>query len=578
MLREKFALTPEGAKEFKRGTVFCVLANLVLMLPIAALFMAVNDFVNHLIDPTAPLPDLWFYVAMIVVILVALYVTQWLEYENTYNVVYGESMRKRIHIAEKLRKLPLSFFGKRDLSDLTTTIMKDVSDQERMFSHVMPQLFGAGISTAIIAVGLFIFDWRLALAALWVLPVALLFILGSARYQQKKGKEQNDRGLELADGIQEFLECSREIRATNQRQGFLDELSARVKRFEKAQISNELAAGTFVTSAQGFLKLGIATTMLVGASLLVAGEVEFMVFFGFMLVVCRIYDPINIVLQSIAELLNMRLSLKRMQAIENEPEQTGDSTFEPEGYDLVFNEVSFAYNEGEQVLSNVSFTAKEGEVTALVGPSGGGKSTVTKLAARFWDASSGTVSVGGVDVSSVEPETLLRDYAEVFQDVVLFDDSVTGNIRLGRMDATDEEVLAAARAANCDEFVQRLPEGYKTRIGENGSQLSGGERQRISIARALLKDAPIVLLDEATASLDVENETQVQQALSRLLIDKTVLVIAHRMRTVANADKIVVLSEGSVVETGTPEELMQHQHGTYRHMVELQSQAAVWAA
>ena len=578
MLRNKFALTEQGAREFKRGTFFCALANLVLMAPIMVIFMVVNDFVNHLVDPTAPLPNFWFYLGLIVVVLAVMYLTQWLEYENTYNVVYGESARKRIDIAEKLRKLPLSFFGKRDLSDLTTTIMKDVSDQERMFSHVMPQLFGAGISTLIIAIGLFFFDWRLALATLWVLPMAILLVTLSAGYQQKKGGEQNQRGLELADGIQEFLECSREIRATNQSRRFLDKLSERVNRFEKSQIVAELAAGVFVTSAQGFLKLGIATTMLTGAALLVSGDITFMVFFGFMLVVTRVYDPINIVLQSIAELLNMRLSLKRMTVIEDEPEQTGSTVFVPSGYDLAFENVSFAYNDGEQVLNEVSFNAKEGQVTALVGPSGGGKSTVVKLAARFWDASRGKVLIGGVDVSTVDPETLLTDYAEVFQEVVLFDDTVAGNIRLGKLNATEEEVLQAAKAANCDEFVSRLPNGYDTMIGENGSQLSGGERQRISIARALLKNAPVVLLDEATASLDVENETQVQQALSRLLANKTVLVIAHRMRTVANADRIVVLDRGKVVEAGAPDELMEREQGTYRRMVELQTKTAAWVA
>jgi len=577
MLRSKFALTEQGAKEFKRGTFFCALANLVLMAPIGIIFMVTDEFMQHLVDPSVPLPNLWFYLGLIVAVLVLMYVTQLLEYKNTYNVVYGESARKRIDLAEKLRKLPLSFFGKRDLSDLTTSIMKDVNDQERMFSHVMPQLFGAGISTAIIAVGLFIFDWRLAIAALWVLPVALLCVILSARYQQKKGHEQNQRGLEVADGIQEYLECAREIRATNQKQSFLDTLSKKVDRFEKAQIVAELSTGVFVTSAQGFLKLGIATTLLTGIMLLTVGDITFMVYFGFMLVVTRVYDPINVILQSIAELLNMRLSLKRMQAIEAEPAQEGSSHFVPKGHDLVFENVSFSYKDGEQVLENVSFTAREGEVTALVGPSGGGKSTVVKLAARFWDANRGKVSVGGVDVSGVDPETLLRDYAEVFQDVVLFDDTVMGNIRLGNMNASDEEVLAAARAANCDEFVQRMPQGYDSMIGENGSQLSGGERQRISIARALLKDAPIVLLDEATASLDVENETQVQEALSRLLATKTVLVIAHRMRTVANADKIVVLSEGQVAEMGTPDELMRNKEGIYRRMVTLQTQTASWA-
>lgn len=576
MLREKLALTEEGARNLRKGIVACAIANVCLMLPLTIIYMVVNIFVDHLVDPAAPLPNLWLYLGLIVVVLILMFITQWWEYGSTYNVVYSESARRRVGLAEKLRQLPLSFFGKRDLSDLTSTIMKDCADQERVFSHIMPQLFGSGISTALIAVGLFIFDWRMAAAALWVVPFALLLVLGSARFQQKTGKKTNERGLELADGIQEYLECSREIRATNQGAGFLKKLSTKIASLEKAQLVSELAAGTFITSAQGFLKLGIATTVLVGLGLLVEGQTTFMVYFAFLLVVTRIYDPINVVLQSIGELLNIRLSIKRLQAIDAEPVQTGATEFSPAGHDLDFQEVSFAYNDGEGVLDKVSFTAKEGEVTALVGPSGDGKSTVVKLAGRFWDANEGRVLVGGVDVATVDPETLLKDYAEVFQEVVLFDDTVMNNIRLGKHDATDEQVLSAAKAANCDEFAQRLEEGYHTMIGENGSQLSGGERQRISIARALLKDAPIVLLDEATASLDVENETQVQEALSRLLAGKTVLVIAHRMRTVANADKIVVLDGGKVVEQGTSEDLLKNEQGIYRRMVTLQNKTAGW--
>ncbi len=577
MLREKFALTDQGAADFKKGVFFCSLANIALMAPISILYLVTQGFVSHLIDPLAPLPDMVFYVIAIILILAIMFITQWWEYNATYNIVYDESARKRIGLAEKLRQLPLSFFGRRDLSDLTTSIMKDCADQERMFSHVMPQLFGLGVSTVLISVGLFFFDWRLALAALWPIPVAILLLVASMGLQQRKGHQMNVRQLALADGIQEYLECAQEVRATNQTTLYLKGLGERVDAYEKAKIGNELIAGTFVSSSQAVLRLGIATTVLVGASLLITGQIEFMVCFCFLLVVTRIYDPINVVLQSIAELINLRLSLKRLQAIENEPAQTGTVDYHPDGHDLVFDEVSFSYSDGKQVLDRVSFTAKEGEVTALVGPSGSGKSTIAKLAARFWDVQGGAVLVGGVDVSSIDPETLLQDFSEVFQDVVLFDDTVLENIRLGRTDASDEEVIEAAKAANCLEFVERIPDGFSTLIGENGSRLSGGERQRISIARALLKAAPIVLLDEATASLDVENETQVQQALSRLLAGKTVLVIAHRMRTVANADKIVVLNEGRVVECGRPSDLARDEQGLYRRMIDLQNESAQWS-
>ena len=438
-------------------------------------------------------------------------------------------------------------------------------------------LFGTGLSTAIVIVGIFFYDWRLALAAFWVVPAALLVMALTGKHQQRKAQAMEDARLEVADGVQEFLECAQEIRATNRSAAHLDALAAKLDAFERRQVASELTTGVFVTSAQAFLKLGIGTTVFVGATLLVSGQTDFMTYFAFLLVVTRVYDPVNLILQSIGELLSMRLSIRRTQELAAEKPMEGSTDFAPRGHDVVFEDVSFSYGDGEQVLRDVSFTAREGEVTALVGPSGSGKSTVAKLAARFWDADAGSVRVGGVNVADVDPETLLADYAEVFQDVVLFDDTVMGNIRLGRVGATDEEVLAAARAAMCDEFVSRMPQGYDMMIGENGGRLSGGERQRISIARAILKDAPVVLLDEATASLDVENETQVQQALSRLLAGKTVLVIAHRMRTVANADKIVVLKEGRVAEQGAPAELMAREGGLYRRMVELQTEASGWS-
>ena len=552
MLREKFALTEQGARDFKRGIAASALANVVLMAPIGVLFLVTGEFVAHLIDPVRPLPELGSYLLAITAVLVLMLFTQNLEYNSTYNVVYDESARKRIGLAEKLRQLPLSFFGQRDLSDLTSAIMKDCADHERMFSHVMPQLFGAAISTVVVAACLFAFDWRLALAALWPIPIAVAIVLVTTRFQNAAGRARNVPVV-------------------------LGRVDGQVDAFERAKIKAELLTGGSVSSAQALLRLGTGTTVLTGALLIAAGQVDFMVFFCFLLAVTRVYDPVNLILQVIAEVLDLRLNIGRLQAIEAEPAQAGSTTFQPAGHDLVFEGVSFSYGDGKRVLDEVTFTAREGEVTALVGPSGGGKSTVAKLAARFWDADAGRVLVGGVDVTSVDPETLLADYAEVFQDVVLFDDTVMGNIRLGRAAATDEEVRAAARAANCDEFVLRMPQGYDTLIGENGSRLSGGERQRISIARAILKDAPIVLLDEATASLDVENETQVQTALSRLLVGKTVLVIAHRMRTVEGADKIVVLKEGRVAEEGAPVELMALEGGLYRRMVELQTESAGWS-
>lgn len=564
-------------KDFMRGAGFCALANLMLMLPIVVLYFVASDFVRYLGEPAVGLPGMALYAVGIVAALAVMFVTQMWEYRATYTVVYKESARKRIAIAERLRLLPLSFFGKRDLADLTSVIMKDCSDQERLFSHTMPQIFGMGASTLVFAVMMFAFDWRLAASAFWPIPVALVALLLTARVQKSHTAKKNAASLSFVDGLQEYLECHREIRSLNKVGAFQSDLGRRIDRFEREKIGAELAMGVAVCSAQGFLRLGIASVIVVGTMLLVAGRVDFLVFFVYLLAVTRVYDPINVILQAIAELMDMSLSLKRVRAIENEPIQTGSTSFEPQGYDVAFDDVGFAYADGEDVLDGVSFTAREGQVTALVGASGSGKSTAVKLASRFWDVSSGAVFVGGVDVSTVDPETLLSSFSEVFQDVVLFDDTVRENIRLGKKNATDEEVLAAAKAARCDEFVERLPNGYDTMIGENGSRLSGGERQRISIARALLKDAPIVLLDEATASLDVENETQVQAALSELLQGKTVLVIAHRMRTVDNADKIVVLEGGRVVEQGSPAELREKPDGRYRRMLELQRESAAWA-
>lgn len=575
-IQDAFALTDQGMKDFIRGAGFCALANLMLMLPIVVLYFVASDFIRYLDNPSVGLPGMALYAAGIVAALAVMFVTQMWEYRGTYTVVYQESARKRISIAERLRLLPLSFFGKRDLADLTSVIMKDCSDQERLFSHTMPQIFGMGASTLVFAVMMFAFDWRLAASALWPIPVALVALLLTAHIQKSYTVKKNAASLSFADALQEYLECHREIRSLNKVGAFQDELDCRIDRFEREKIGAELAMGVAVCSAQGFLRLGIASVIVVGTVLLVAGQVDFFVFFVYLLAATRVYDPINVILQAIAELMDMSLSLERMRAIENEPIQTGSTSFEPQGYDVVFEDVGFAYADGEDVLGSVSFKAREGQVTALVGASGSGKSTAVKLASRFWDASSGAIFVGGVDVSTVDPETLLSAFSEVFQDVVLFDDTVRENIRLGKKDATNEEVLAAARAARCDEFVERLPNGYDTMIGENGSRLSGGERQRISIARALLKDAPIVLLDEATASLDVENETYVQDALSELLQGKTVLVIAHRMRTVDNADKIVVLEGGCVVEQGSPAELREKPDGRYRRMLELQRESEAW--
>ncbi len=573
-IKEKYALTDEGVRNVKLGAAWTAAANIAVFAGVGIIYMLMDAFMAHLTDGAA-LPDPLPYLAGLAVFIIALFLAEYYAYYYQYGVIYKESGRQRINLAERLRKLPLSFFGRRDLADLTETLMTDVKTTEHAYSHVLPELYGAYITLGVAAVGLFAFDWRLALASLWSCPVGLAVLFGARSALQPMMHATRMRGLAISEDIQEALECVREVRATNQEERYLEHIRRDVDEAERQAFKSEIACGVCVNGGQIILRLGFATTVLAGAAFVMNGTCTFMTLFAFLVVVSRIYAPFDQCLMLIAELFSARTASARMRSFYEEPLATGDGAFEPAGHDVVFDDVSFSYGGADQVLSHVSFTAREGEVTALVGPSGSGKSTCARLAARFWDASDGRVSVGGVDVSAVDHESLLRDFSVVFQDVLLFDDTVMGNIRLGRRDATDEEVLAAARAANCDDFVSRMPQGYDTMIGENGSKLSGGERQRISIARALLKDAPVVLLDEATASLDVENETAVQTALSRLLADRTVIVIAHRMRTVLSANKIVVLDKGRVVEQGSPDELLAAD-GLFARMVRLQRESADW--
>ncbi|MDM8245663.1 ABC transporter ATP-binding protein [Collinsella tanakaei] len=574
-IQEKYALTDEGMRNVKLGTVWTAASNLVIFGGVGIIYKLTEALVAHLTHG-APLPAPAPYALAVAVFAVVLFVTEYWAYYYQYGVIYKESGRQRIGLAERLRKLPLSFFGRRDLADLTETLMTDVKTTEHAYSHVLPELYGAYVTLAVAAVGLFAFDWWLAVASLWSCPVGLAILFGARRTLQPMMEKTRMRGLATSEDIQEALECVREVRATNQEDRYLEHIHADVDAAERQAARSEIACGVCVNGAQIVLRLGLATTVLAGAAFILEGSCTFMTLFAFLIVVSRIYAPFDQCLMLIAELFSAKTAAARMKGFFEEPLARGSEAYDPAGHDICFDDVSFSYGGGEKVLDGVTFTAHEGEVTALVGPSGSGKSTCARLAARLWDADAGRVTVGGVDVATVDPEVLLRDFAVVFQDVLLFDDTVMGNIRLGRRGATDEEVLAAARAANCDEFVSRLPEGYDTMIGENGSKLSGGERQRISIARALLKDAPVVLLDEATASLDVENETKVQEALSRLLVGKTVIVIAHRMRTVQAADKIVVLDGGRVAEQGSPAELLAR-GGLFARMVRLQTESASWA-
>ena len=570
-LMHKYALSKQGASDMIKAIISATISNIILMVPVALLYYLVRDYMaGNLGDKVL------FYVAGCLITFVLIGISTYIQYNATFLSTYVESGVRRVTLAEKLRKIPLSFFGKKDLSVLSSTIMNDCAQMETASSHFIPELFGACISTALIAIGLFFFDWRMAIAALWVLPVSFLIVGCSGKVQKSLNKKQMVLKMACADGIQECLENVRDLQAYNTQEDYMKGLTAKIKAVEKHAIVTELGTAVFVGSSQMILKLGIATVALVGGVLLAKGELDILTFFMFLMVVSRIYDPMQVSLQNLAAVIASGVQSDRLDEILSHEVQDGTNTMKNDGYDIEFSNVGFSYETGDVVLKDVSFVAKQGEVTALIGPSGGGKTTVSRLASRFWDANRGSITVGGMDISKVDPETLMSLYSIVFQDVTLFNNTILENIRIGKMDATDEEVIAAAKLAHCDEFAEKLSDGWNTVIGENGSELSGGERQRISIARAFLKDAPIILLDEATASLDVDNETMIQESLSRLIKDKTVMIIAHRMRTVANADKIVVLKDGVVAESGTPSEL-DEKDGIYANMVKTQNLAADWA-
>ena len=570
LIQKATASSKDGAVGLIKGIIACAFQNMAFMLPTGLLYYLVKDLLGGDMGGKAV-----FYTVGCVICFALILITTWFQYNNTFFTTYEESGKRRLSLAERLRKLPLSFFGKKDLADLTSTIMADCEVLEKDCSHYIPALFGSVISTIVIALGLFAFDKAMALAALWVIPVSVLIIVLSYKVQDRSQQRNMSVKMACADGMQEYIETLRDLKANNAESSYLKGLRSKIRSVEKGAFKTEITTAVFVTSAGMVLKFGIATVALVGTSRLVSGKIDVLTLFMFLLVASRLYDPMQAALQNLAEVIAMRTNVARMNEILDHEIQQGSDTLTNKGSDITFDHVGFAYKSGETVLSDVSFTARQGEVTALVGPSGGGKTTVSRLAVRFWDNQKGKITVGDMDISKVDPEKLMTLYSIVFQDVTLFNNTMMENIRLGRKGATDEEVLAAAHLANCDEFAEKLPDKWNTNIGENGCELSGGERQRISIARAFLKDAPIILLDEATASLDVENETAIQTALSRLIRNKTVLVIAHRMRTVAGADKIVVLSDGVVAEQGTPEKLL-NKNGIFKRMADLQLQGQNW--
>jgi ATP-binding cassette subfamily B protein len=563
-------MSEKGAKDLWRSIIWTVVLDLSFMAPVILSFKFLEDYLQALSNPAHnPQNSIFNYVILSVALFLAMLVPAYFHYDSTYTKIYEESARRRISLAETLRKLPLAFFGKKDIADLSATIMDDATQIEMLFSHAVPQIYAATLTLFIMGVLLFVYNWMLALAAFWVVPVALLVFILSRKLQNKMHTELYLMKRDISDHIQESLDSAQEIKSYNREEAFTQTLNAKLDHYEKILIKGELLIGAFINLSYIFLQLGLPSVILIGFYLLVTGYVSVFTYIVFLVVVVRIYHPIMDAMNNFAMLLFLGVRIKRMKEMDNMPRQEGKTEFRPQNYDITFKNVDFAYQDGVQTLKNVSFTAKQGEVTALVGPSGGGKSTAAKLSARFWDIDQGVITLGGEDISQIDPETLLRYYSIVFQDVTLFNSSVKENIRLGKKDATDEEVIQAARLAQCDEFVQKLPQGYDTLIGENGEKLSGGERQRISIARAILKDAPVILLDEATASLDAENESKIQSALSELIKNKTVLLIAHRMRTVSGADKIIVIKDGAVAESGAPTELIEKQ-GFFSAMLQTQ--------
>lgn len=574
-LKNLLGLSEKGARDLVLAGITATLVNLTLMASSAVLYSFLLDSLEPALSGETPSFSFLFYGVYVFVLVIFIVLSYYFAYNYSYMSAYKESATKRITLAETIRKLPLSFFGKKDLSEVTTTIMADVAELENSFSHFLPSFMGSFASTIVISVGLFCFQWQMALATLWVIPISFGLCVLTRTHQQKFSHKSVSQRLDYDSKITECIENMKDIKANNRKDAHKADLEEKLKAGERHSMIAELGMGIPVATAQMILKVGIATSMLMGITLLSSNSLDLMTILVFMVLVTRFFDPIAGALINLAGTFNSLVSIERMKELEGTKLQTGKETFEPKGYDIAFHNVNFSYQEGTSVLNQLNFTAKQGEITALVGPSGGGKSTALKLSARFWDISQGEITIGGENVQEIEPETLLKHISIVFQDVTLFNQTVMDNIRIGRQGATDEEVVAAAKAAHCHEFVQKLPNGYESYIGENGFSLSGGERQRLSIARALLKDAPIILLDEATSSLDIESETAVQQALKTLTQGKTVLAIAHRMRTIASADKIVLIDGGTVAEEGKHQELMEKQ-GKYAHMVDLQMKSLTW--
>ena len=564
-LQKKYALSVQGAKDLFKAIVYSVLANISLMLPVALLAIVLNTMLPMALGMEEKVAGFAGYTVVGIIILVIIFVLHYLQYTKAYIGTYEESERRRITLAEKLRTLPLGFFHERDLADLTSTIMGDCASFEHAFSHTVPQFFGALISTSIVCLVLLVMNWKMGIALLWVAPVAFAIVLLSRKWQELLAKKYMTTRIYLSEGIQECLETVQDSKACNQEKTYLEKLDAKLDAAEKAQISSEMVSASLLTTGQMVLRLGLATVIVVGSSLILKEKIDLFTYILYLIAASRLYDPLSGAMANMAELFGVNLQVKRLKEIQEYPLENGQTEYHTKGYDVIFDHVKFSYETGKTVLKDVSFTAKQGEVTALIGPSGGGKTTVSRLADRFWDADKGKITVGGMDISMIDPETLMSLYYIVFQDVTLFNNTVIENIRIGKMDATDEEVIAAAKAARAHHFIQTLPGGYQMELNEDASNVSQGQKQLLTIARAILADNKILILDEATSSVDTRTEIEIQKAMDNLMKGRTSFIIAHRLSTIRDADLILVMKDGDIIEQGNHEELLA-KNGFYANL------------